>query len=226
MRPREIREVVPCLTGSLAESEAELISPELQPYTSNFTETETQEENHCQRAKCITGYTLILSALWSGSTSGVFLFVCVLPFPGDYFFSFSSLFAACESSQCRENCCLKEKEPGLNPQIKHFFSPFFNIKVAPDRALHKNLASFLLTFNCLFLHLIPARSLTITVPPYCSSSTPTSVCICSHLCFLLLENFCLWVVLNSPKSPCYHILGEEGGDEGQSTHQHLFSSVS
>lgn len=89
MRPTEIGEVVPCLTGSFAESEAELISPELQPYASNFTETETREENHCQTAKCITGYTLILSAPWSGSISGVFcllvrypsLVITASPFP-------------------------------------------------------------------------------------------------------------------------------------------------
>lgn len=90
----------------------------------------------------------------------------------------------------------------------------------------KKQVPFGLTLGYLLLNLTTARWLTITVPSDFPSSTPTSVCFCSHLCAgnLFTAVGELLHYERSQKSPCCCILAEEGGDEGQSPHQHLLSS--
>lgn len=152
MRPGEIWEVIPCLTGAFAESEAELTSPELQPLIllrwkrgrkPTVIQPSASQDTHSFSQPHRDAALLGVLVLWFPSLVIISSFLLWL--------------AACESSLYEENFHPKQMGTIFNQKIKSFFffssfpSLFFYIKAVLDWALQKETQ---VSFGLMFDHLL------------------------------------------------------------------------
>lgn len=171
MRPREIWEFIWYLTGSFAESEAELTSPKLQPLIL-VRRKRRRKTTVIQPSASQDTHLFSQSHGPEALQAFLFLFLCFISLV--IISSYLLWLAACESSLYRENFLPKQTEPSFKQEIKHCFSfflslfPFFPfflsspslfcIKAVPDWALEKETQVPLgLRFDCLLLYLIPVH---------------------------------------------------------------------